>query len=436
MRFSEIKISEASLGKVTDDKYLPKVNQILASNDPILKVGKQGDKSIKADPGQQVQSRSDRITGTIIMPDGEEVPNKQVAVSGLFKDDAWTGGKASKEKLLLKPSHIFPNGKFGAEKVFGAVINNKVLQGTDYGRIVIEMAKEIQAGQNASFGDIPTDFKKAIQDYAGEYLGVLALLKGTANFPTRKEWLAHLGVSSLNDIELFFPEAVSNPLADSIGYFKNEKTGNSILVSSKGKDGAAPSMDGLKIPDNLRTDEYADTIKFVETMQTQGTAFTQPFYGINVLKELGIQLPKYLDALVPFDDAAIQQIGAWYNDKSFTKDKLNKLPKPYRLLIDNNISLSRVKDNVPLGGMIQYSIKSELKKMINKEKVLPNFEPMAREILEQNFIQIHAEPRNGALEFDVLWPNKEMGKGKITLETKYGSAAASQGKMSFKVARN
>lgn len=434
MRFREIK--EAALSKVTDDKYLPNVNQALSQPNPVLQVGKQGEKTLRADPGQKVNSRSDRITGTLVSPDGTEKENAAVAVSGLFKPGEWTGGKADKEKLLLKPSHIFPNGKFGAEKVFGAVINNKVLQGTDYGRMVIEMAKEIQAGKNASFADIPKEFQKAIQDYAGEYLGVLALLKGTANFPNRKEWLAHLGVSSLNDIELFFPEAVSNPLADSIGYFKNEKTGNSILVSSKGKDGAAPSMDGLKIPDNLRTDEYADTIRFVETMQTKGTAFTQPFYGINVLKELQVPLPKYLDVMVPFSDADIQQIGKWYNDKTFTKNKLNKLPKAYRILIDNNISLSRVKDNVPLGGMIQYSIKSELKKMINKDKVLPNFEPMAREILEQNFIQIHAEPRNNALEFDVLWPNKEMGKGKITLETKYGSAAASQGKMSFKVARN
>lgn len=435
MRYRDFKVAEAILGKVTDDKYLPNVNQALSQPNPVLQVGKQGEKTLRADPGQKVNSRSDRITGTLVNPDGTEKENAAVAVSGLFKPGEWTGGKADKEKLLLKPSHIFPNGKFGAEKVFGAVINNKVLQGTDYGRMVIEMAKEIQAGENASFADIPKEFQKAIQDYAGEYLGVLALIKGTANFPNRKEWLAHLGVSDLKDIELFFPEAVSNPLADSIGYFKNEKTGNSILVSSKGKDGAAPSMDGLKIPDSLRTDEYADTIKFVETMQTKGTAFSQPFYGINALQEIGVEMPDYLKPLMPFSEEDIKQIASWYNDKSFTKSRMNELPKEYQRLLEANIK-GNIKDNVPLGGMIQYSIKSELKKMINKDKVLPNFEPMAREILEQNFIQIHAEPRNGALEFDVLWPNKEMGKGKITIETKYGSAAASQGKMSFKVARN
>ena len=435
MRFDEFRLVEARLGKVTDDKYLPNVNQALASPNPVLQVGIQGEKTLKADPGQKVSSRSDRITGTLVNPDGSEKENAAVAVSGLFKPDEWSGGRASKEKLLLKPSHIFPNGKFGAEKVFDAVIKNQVLQSTDYGKMVIKMAEEIRSGKNASFVDVPKEFQKAIQDYAGEYLGVLALLKGTANFPTRKEWLAHLGVNNLNQIELFFPEAVSNPLADSIGYFKNEQTGNSILVSSKGKDGAAPSMDGLKIPDNLRTDEYANTIKFVETMQTQGTAFSQPFYGINALNEIGVEMPDYLRSLVPFGDDDINQILKWFKDKSFTKSRMNELPKEYQRLLQANIK-GNIKDNVPLGGMIQYAIKTEIKNMINVQKVLPNFEPMAREILEQNFVQIHAEIRSGALEFDVLWPNKEMGKGKITIETKYGSAAASQGKMSFKVARN
>lgn len=436
MRYNDFKIVEASLSKVTDDKYLPQVNQILSSPEPELQVGKQGEKTLKADPGQKVNSRSDRITGTLVMPDGTEKENQSVAVSGLFKLPEWTGGRADKEKYELKPSHIFPDGRFPADRVFDAVINNTVLQKTDYGQMVIKMAEEIRAGGKPSFADIPKQYQKAIQDYAGEYLGVLALLNNTANFPTRDQWFKHLGVSNLNSIELFFPESVSNPLADSIGYFKNENTGNSILVSSKGKDGAAPSMDGLKIPDSLRTDEYADTIKFVETMQTKGTAFTQPFYGLNALQEIGVSLPTHLNSLLPFSDTDINQILEWYGDKTFTKNRIDELPQEYQVLLSENVVLARIKDNAPLGGVIQYAVKTELKKAINVEKVLPKFEPMAREILQQNFIQIHAEIRNEFMEFDVLWPNKEMGKGKITLETKYGAAAASQGKMSFKVARN
>jgi len=38
------------------------------------------------------------------------------------------------------------------------------------------------------------------------------------------------------------------------------------------------------------------------------------------------------------------------------------------------------------------------------------------------------------LIFDVVWPNKEMATGKITIETKYGAKQAAQGKMSFNVA--
>ena len=439
MRYNDFKIVESVLGKPTDDKYIPTINQILSNPEPILRVGVKGEKTLKADAGQQVSSRTDRITGTLIMPDGTEKENHKQSVGGLFKENEWSGGKANKEKLLVKPSHIFPDGRFPAEDVFKQVINNPVLQGTDYGQMVIELAKEIQAGQAPDFTNIPEEFKKAIQDYAGEYLGVIALINGTANFPTRKQWLQHLEVESLSDIEMFFPAGASNPLADSIGYFKNEKTGNTILVSSKGESGAAASMDGLKIPDNLRTDMYADTIKFIDTMQTKGSAFSQPFYGLNALQEISQQgntkfnLPEYLTNLMPFSEQDIEQIATWYADKSLVKTQIEKIPEEYRLFIEKSVSLNRTRDNAPLGGVIQYAAKTEIKKLINVQKVLPQFEPLAREILQQNFIQIHSRIRGGKMEFDVLWPNKEMATGKITVESKYGAGAASQGKMSFKV---
>lgn len=40
---------------------------------------------------------------------------------------------------------------------------------------------------------------------------------------------------------------------------------------------------------------------------------------------------------------------------------------------------------------------------------------MAREILQKNFIQIFARPKDNVLGFDVLWPNVEMATSKVEL---------------------
>lgn len=57
---------------------------------------------------------------------------------------------------------------------------------------------------------------------------------------------------------------------------------------------------------------------------------------------------------------------------------------------------------------------------------------MAREILQKNFIQIFARPKDNGLGFDVLWPNVEMATGKVELYNK-SSSTEIKGKLSFSV---
>ena len=64
---------------------------------------------------------------------------------------------------------------------------------------------------------------------------------------------------------------------------------------------------------------------------------------------------------------------------------------------------------------------------------MPTFEPLAREILQHNFIQIFARPNGTQLGFDVLWPNKELATGKITLYSKSSSTEPGKAKLSFSV---
>jgi len=430
---------EAAIGPQA--KYYPALNKLLSQQDIIqIQPGGGPDKgkilNFYPVEGQKVQGSQDKIRGKFDGSEEEvEVPTGWVLKSDAIKELSGVS-TSKKESLLLKPSHIFPDGTFSASKVFDAVINNSVLQGTDYGKMVIKIAQEIQAGQVPNLSEVPTEFKKAIRDYAGEYLGVLAMINGSAAFPNRDAWLEHLGITRLDEISLFFPKESNNPLADSVGYFKNTKTGNMILVSSKGGAGAAPAFDGLKVPDNLRTPEYKNEIAFIETMQTKGNGFTQPFYALNLINEISPKsIPQSAKALLPLNDDQMNKIDSWSQDPAFNKAKVSELPEEYQKFIQDMVSIDKVKDTATLGGIIQYGFKVALIRAINQNNALPNFESLAREILQYNFVQIHTDIKQNQMTFDILWPNKQMGTGKITVETKYGATEPKKGKMSFKVSR-
>lgn len=441
MRYSDFKFETILFNKSSDTKYYSIINNLIEKGHT-FELGPNGEKgTFIINKGQKLSSNTQILNGKGVKVDdaGNEVSINQIKANELYRSSeiiTLAGGRAGvkdKEDLKVKPSHIFPDGRFSANKVFNAVIENSVLKSTDYGQMVIQIAKQIQLGQDPDMSQIPKEFITGIRDYAGEYLGVLALLKGTANFPTRDKWLEHLGVMSLDDVELFFPKKSNNPLADSIGYFQNKETGNSILVSSKGAKGAAPSIDGLKIPEELRSsNSYQSVIQFIETLQTKGSAFTQPFYALNFINEVAPEkISPNFRKILPISEDEMEDL---YN---FNKSKItiNDL-KLFSAKFRNFIKKYDIKSNLPVAGVIQYYVKQEIKRLVNDENVFPEFEPLAREILQKNFIQIFANVKGNKLVFDVVWPNKEMATGKITVETKYGANQAAQGKMSFNVANN
>lgn len=439
MRYRDFKFETLLFNKSTDKKYYDIITDLI-NKGHTFELGPEGQSGIFViDKGQEIYSNTQTLKGEgyKLNQENEKEPINQIKANELYRSSeiiTLAGGRAKvkdKEGLKLKPSHIFPDGRFPASKVFDAVINNSVLKSTDYGQMVIEIAKQIQLGQNPEMSQIPKQFVEGIRDFAGEYLGVLALLKGTANFPTRDKWLEHLGVTSLDNIELFFPAKSNNPLADSIGYFQNKETGNSILVSSKGAKGAAPSIDGLKIPVELdKSNSYQDVIGFIRTLQEKGSAFTQPFYALNYIHEIDPEKihVSFRDILPITEDEMASLFG--YFRSGITIHDVKLLPTKFRRFIKHY----RFKSTHPVAGIIQYYFKQEIKALVNNENVFPEFEPLAREILQKNFIQIFANIKNNKLIFDVVWPNKEMATGKITIETKYGANQAAQGKMSFNVA--
>ena len=485
MRYNEFKILESALSSVTDDKYIPGVNQLLQDPNHVFLVGAKGERgSLIPLPGQQVSSRSDKIQGYMFQDEPQElsstyvqnlkqkdsteiqselkkmvplnliklkdanIPNvsnlaKQeletrktsVTVSALFKSDeiklAAGTSVSDKEKYPIKPSNIFADEKFSASRVFDEVIQNKTLQETEIGQHIIQAAEEIQAGQLPNITDVPKEFQTAIRDYAGEYLGVLALIKDIANFPTRDKWLEHLGVENLDDIVIYFPPQSNNPLGDSEGYFQNKETGNIILISSKGgKKGAPPSITGLKIPDNLKNkNRYKGEIDIVETLQNE-SAFDGPFVAINKLFEYS---PRSIDPVIantlPLTKNDLATIKEFSNRKKYNRLDVVDLPDKFKKVL--GLAPNVKKESTP-GGILHYIYSSALLKAVNQNNALPGFESMAREILQKNFIQIFARPKGGILGFDVLWPNVQMATGKIELYNK-SSSTEIKGKLSFSV---
>jgi hypothetical protein len=433
MRFKEIQ--EATLSSGTDDKYLPVIQSIISDGDRTFQLGSKGDQgTFIANPGQRVANRLQILNGTI---DGKPA---NIKVNQIFKTPAMVAmvrgqdpsksASADKESHIIKPSQIFADEKFPATKVFDEVIGNGILQESEIGKYIIEMAKQIRSGSFPDMKNVPKQFHTAIRDYAGEYLGVLALIKGIANFPTRDAWLEHLNASNLNDITIYFPPESNNPLGDSEGYFQNRETGNIILISSKGgKKGAPPSVTGLKIPENLKTQEYALEVDVIETLQNL-PAFEGPFVALNKIYEAN---PRSVDptfaATLPLSNEEIRMIKEFTNRKLYNRRNVIDLPEKFRKIIGKGPD---TKLEATPGGILHYAYSSELLKAVNQRNALPNFEPMAREILQKNFIQIFARPKGGNLTFDILWPNKEMATGKIELYNK-SSSTDIKGKLSFSV---
>jgi len=117
-------------------------------------------------------------------------------------------GQLSKEGAQVKPKQIgITDQAIPAQDLGNMIVNNPVLQSTDYGRVVIQMAQQIMNGEPAT---MPTEIrkndklKKAIVDYAGEYLGVLALVSNQSEFPSKNKFLQWLG-GDITDMVLSFP---------------------------------------------------------------------------------------------------------------------------------------------------------------------------------------------------------------------------------------
>lgn len=339
--------------------------------------------------------------------------------------DAETG-ELKKEGAQVKPSQIgIVDKNIPANQLYDTIASNSVLQSTDYGRAVIDIATNIVSGKPAIIQPeiLKNDqIKKAIVDYAGEYLGVLALIYNQTNFPSRKEFLKWLG-GNLEDLMLFFPSSVSNPLADSFASVTNLKTGHQLNISSKGTGGGAPpSISSLKIPEELRKKkQYQTAIDIVDLCRNENLpspkTVSQVFQMMNLLYErIPEKIPKEFVPFLPWDQTIVAQV----------KDSLkNNTPMPEYKKLFANLN-SRGSD----GGKLTYVVKTAVMNMVNGGQV-PEFQAVILEILDYNFIQQYADIKKSTMVFSTQWPAKL--DGEVTMESKSGGTDPTKGGFSFKL---
>ena len=342
---------------------------------------------------------------------------------------ATSGGKAS---YALTPQGIgIVDKDIPAYELYEIIKNNPVLRSTDHGKLVISLADYIVSGESVS---IPPDVEKnkymlaAIQDNAGEYLGVLALLYRRSRFPARKGFEEWLGTST-DDLVLRFPSAANFALADSFGMLKNVKTGHTVNISSKGKDGgAAPAISGLKIPKHIETNpKLKNAVEFVKICKTKGT-IDQAFDGMDILYKSN---PKSIDEvwhqMLPFSSNG--------NIKQKILDSLAGKNVKFGASLNPIISSVSSKDATP-GGKIVYAIKREVAAAINDRDALPEFKEMVLELLEMNFVQQYMDygkKNKYEFTFETQWPAKL--DGKVSLENKSSAKEPTAGGFSFKLGR-
>lgn len=370
---------------------------------------------------------------TVMTTDGESI------LLGSLRKTTEFGG-STKENLLLKPSLIkITDQDIPANQLFQTIDENPVLSSTLYGQEVQRLAANIEMRERCILSPEYTkkdkeSERKAIVDYAGEYLGVLALVSDRSRFPRKEKFKEWLG-SDLSALTINFPKEANNNIADSYATITNATGGHSINISSKGTGGgAAPAVSGLKISDDLRRSSKLSTaIKMIDLCSDKDD--TGPSTIVQAFKIMDLvfttnpkSIPQQWHSLLPFSMKApkLQQMCI---------DSISNgtpLPSVYHQLTNKvNSKSNKVTD----GGKLVYSIKKTISWAVNENNAIPEFAATVLQVLEMNFVQQYTDyNNNGEITFATQWPATL--DGVVTLENKSSAVEPTSAGFSFKLGRS
>jgi hypothetical protein len=343
-----------------------------------------------------------------------------------FGGQQFTGQAGGKESKLVKISDIgLADIDIPVKKLGDMLIKNKILNQSTTGKVIINMTKNIIAGKTQAEGNLDSNQATALRDYGGEYLGILMIVKGLADFPNQQPFYSHLNIKNLDELVINFPSKANNPLADGFGKiagFKNKKDKFTINISIKGGasgKGAAPALSNFKVPDEFRKrKEFAEEIEFIDTNADKNyNQYTFPFALLNIInKHHPDKIPGYIKKFLPFTD--IPKITANDIEKQSNSSTIKRIYKSVaKEFLDSEGKSRGGKKPLSTFHVVHYAIEMAVETALNNG-ALPDLSPLFREMLQQNFIQVSNTFKNNSFQTSVLWPNTDLASGTVVYDSK------------------
>ena len=359
------------------------------------------------------------------------------------------GDAEAEAKAVKSAEELISEKGIPGNDLVNVLINNPLLNSKEaqpHGAWIVDIAKAISSREypvpitEEVFDKKNKKIRSFIQDYAGEYLGIAGLVHDLGDFPNKDAFLQFLDATDMKQLSYYFPSAQNTPLADSFGYIKAPSGATHMKISSKGgTTGAAPSLANLKITNEIENNEKfagSGAIQFLKAIQEvakgSNAQITGTLRAINLMHQLhqkAIQ-DKELKAILPLSDNEITWFNTAFSQESkFRKENVGQnyiKESPERLqpyVVQRQDKAD--KKEIPGVGKEPYMIQSNVGDFImectrqiiagiNKHGAFPKFEPMAKEILGYNFMQIFTSVSAGkgkakkgrGMSFRVLWPAK------------------------------
>jgi hypothetical protein len=386
----------------------------------------------------------------IIRPDGstDKTPGS-IAFSKLEKSDLQTAKGQATTDVNVQPlgigiaapkvdkntttseeikTALDSNSAIKGADLYDVIANNQILTGAGkLGVAIKKAAEEISNFQIPDLASYDEKTQKVMAIDAGEYLGILMMVYGLAEWHENKydKFLKFLGATDLSELLIIFPGSQNSQLQDSYGV-QNTSTGHTIMISSKGgvgstAAGAAPALSGLKIPDRMKKNaKDGSAVDFIQLMQNAST-INQPFYALNFLNQYyPDSVPELYKSVLPFTNADIASINASIKGQG-------ELDPKYSAILQSR----KIKARARAGGILFYAAAKDLVDSFNANQPIPDFRQTVLKILDMNFVQIFTRVVGKKLTAKVLWPGNI--DGNVLLWTKAEAASPSSAGLSFKV---
>lgn len=340
-------------------------------------------------------------------------------------------GKAAKtENVPIKPADVIPDERARSMQQLAEDIKNntqKTLTGTQFEPLVEIIHTAVDLAQQGSVSPIPgaAEYSNVVGKYAGEYLGILALVQGGIRKGDIDKMIETLNIQNLEASTVIFPQDKAAELIDSILVLPNgTRLGVSTKIHAGG--GAASSLGGIVKQINSDIEQkHPEGVEIIKTLGLQ-PAKTPPAQAdtigpVMVAKKLGI--------LQDEDIEALKQISLESKDINDIKsDNLRKMTKAQGVAPG---SLQRDDYRVYFHALT--AIVNQMIEAVNNTQDFAD--AMMAALNNNNYLQMLTDARKAGdgLTIDYYGKFPAVFKGKPVVANKNYFATGQKGRLGFKL---